>query len=147
MIKTNTKAVVGHHHDAKKARLEEAKRLLTIPIDVHVADNGLRNDTDGERRMRTQAWMIWHRLDGTSAEKPIPVESGIDEDGVKLAKLGKEYLRMARLGGHYSAARVRNAFVRQVETRGTCECPDFRPNDYVEAVSRYYERLRNSAIQ
>ena len=147
VIKTNTKVAVGHHHDAKKARLGDAKRLLTIPISVHVEDNGLSNDTDEKTRMRTQAWAIWHRLDGTSAEKPIPVESGIEEDGVKLAKLGKEYLRTARLGGHYSAARVRNVFAQQIETKGSCGCPEFRPNAYDEAVSRYYEQLRNSAMQ
>ena len=91
--------------------------------------------------------MIRRRSDGTSDQNPIPAESGIDAEGVNLSKLGKEFLRMARLGDHYAAARVGNVFARQIETRGSSECDGFRATAYEEASTRYYERLRHVAMQ
>lgn len=61
---------------------------------------------------------MWGRIENVNASSPMPLELGIDEEGINIARLGNEYLLMARTGDHYSAARVRNGFVRQIETSG-----------------------------
>ena len=127
--------------------MDAVKNLLNVPDEAPVQENGMCKDTVEKRNTRRQAWIIWNRLGGKTTETPTPVESGIKEGGIKLAKLGKGYLRMARLGGHYSAARVRNVFARQIESKGTCDCLGFSINAYDEAVSRYYVQLRQNAMQ
>ena len=151
MIKTcseiDTKPAVGSRHNARKIRLEFVRKLLFTPDVTVVQDNGLSNDTDVKQYWGEQSRKAWGRLGNANAESPSPSELGIDEEGAKLAQLGKEYLRMERMCDHYSAARVRNVLVRQVETKGISECPCFCPNAFDMAQKRYYECLNGRKLQ
>ena len=72
-------------------------------------------------------------------------EEGFCDESIKLAKMGKEFLTMARTGDHFSAGKVINVWNRQMEQTGRCDYPPFELNAYEKAMEK--SRRNTFAVQ
>ena len=138
---------VSAHREDKRDRLEYAKRLLRRPDECHPNPVQLVNDTVEKQELRNNAWALWEILDGALDEGPMNPERGFSAEVVKMAKMGKEFLSMARTGDHFSAGKVIMVWARQTQQSGRCDRCGFDPEAYQKAAMRYGERRRCRVLQ
>ena len=138
---------VSAHREDKRERLEHVKALLGNPENVLPGPNLLVNDSEVKQELRKKACELWERLDGALDEGPNNPEYGFEEEAIRMDRMGKEFLRMARAGGHFSAGKVVQVWTRQVEQTGRSGRENFDPGAYVKAAQRYSERRRCHILQ
>ena len=138
---------VGVNRMNKRDRINYVQRLLdnpcaNLPNPVQcVTESPEKADT------RRQAWALWERLDAVdNSSEPDNPERDINVEAVKMARMGKEFLSMARTGDHYSAGKIINTWVRQLEQGGKCDFPTSQPHAYQAALTRY-DCSKRSALQ
>ena len=147
----NQRSVVGGavsaHREDKRERLDHVKVLLDFPDNTVPSPNVLVSDSGAKQETRKNAWALWEVLDAELDEGPKNPEYGFNEEVAKMAKMGKGFLRMARMGGNFSDGKVVQIWTRQVEQTGKCEREGFEPKAYSKAVNRYHERRMCRVLQ
>ena len=68
-------------------------------------------------------------------------------DVAKMAKMGKEFLSMARTGDRFSDGKMINIWTRRRQETGRRECASFDPMEYRKSAARYVERRRCGTLQ
>ena len=137
----------GIQREAKKERLGYAGRLLEFTDEC--LDNPVEMVTDSveKRELRKKAWAPWGRMGNIPTGSPYNPELRFSADVVKMARIGKEFLIMAREGGHFSAGKMIKIATKQKQQTSRCDCANFDPYAYQKCLQSYVSRWEMRNLQ